>query len=150
MINSYCLLAVLLQGEPVRIVIRALDAVSSTYAKSFAQLCQEVFAARSEANDNVRYLSPLRTWFEKLEVLDGPFESLVQVVCVHALLCFSRHSPDLFFYPSHHLFSALPTNHARPVECVEVFEVLQHASPSGDDRSGNVQLHHKSGVSVHP
>ena len=68
------------QSDQVRSVLRALDAVTSTYSASFAQLCKEVFAARAEANDNVRYLSPLRPWFEQLELLDGPFEE-VQLVC---------------------------------------------------------------------
>ena len=33
----------------------------------FAKLCKEVFGARAEANDNLRYLRPLETWYEQLE-----------------------------------------------------------------------------------
>ena len=59
-----------LQSDPVRRMLRSLDAARSTYAVSFGALCREVFAARAEANDNVRFLAPLRPWFERLERCD--------------------------------------------------------------------------------
>ena len=56
-----------LQSERVRVVLRYLDQSKSTYTQPFAALCRELFHARTEANDNVRFLAPLRPWLERLE-----------------------------------------------------------------------------------
>ena len=56
-----------LQSEQVRAVLQHLDQAKSTYNMPFAKLCKEVFGARAEANDNLRYLRPLESWFERLE-----------------------------------------------------------------------------------
>jgi dynein heavy chain len=56
-----------LQGDHVRKVLQHLDQAKSTYNMPFAKLCKEVFGARAEANDNLRYLRPLETWYEQLE-----------------------------------------------------------------------------------
>jgi dynein heavy chain len=56
-----------LQGERIRKVLRFLDQAKSTYNLPFAKLCKEVFHARSEANDNFKYLRTLESWFGKLE-----------------------------------------------------------------------------------
>ena len=37
------------------------------YNAPFAKLCKELFHARAEANDNVKFLAPLRKWVEQLE-----------------------------------------------------------------------------------
>ena len=51
-----------LQADKLRKVLRTLDALKSTYCSAFARLCKEIFTARIEANDNVRFLRPLRPW----------------------------------------------------------------------------------------
>jgi dynein heavy chain len=48
-----------LQSDRVRRVLQFLDTAKSTYCSPFAKLCKEVFAARLEANDNVKYLRTL-------------------------------------------------------------------------------------------
>ena len=52
-----------LQSQRIRRVLRALDQSKSTYCQTFARLCKEVFAARMEANDNMKYLRTLEDWF---------------------------------------------------------------------------------------
>lgn len=47
-------------------VLRALDQSKSTYCTTFARLCKEVFTARLEANDNMKYLRTLEDWFRRL------------------------------------------------------------------------------------
>jgi dynein heavy chain, axonemal len=56
-----------LQQDRLRKVLRVLDALKSTYCSAFARLCKEVFTARIEANDNVRFLAPSAEWFQRLE-----------------------------------------------------------------------------------
>lgn len=55
-----------LQGPRIRRVLRALDQSKSTYCTTFARLCREVFTARTEANDNTKYLRTLEVWFQNL------------------------------------------------------------------------------------
>ncbi len=69
----------------MRVALRLLDDASSTYATAFAQLCKDVLSARVEANDNVRYLAPLRPWLERLEG-EEHFPNVVAVRCC-------RHAP---------------------------------------------------------
>ena len=64
-----------LQSDRVRRVLRFLDRAKSTYNAPFAKLCTEVFRARAEANDNNRFLKPLRPWLEELENMSS-FEGL--------------------------------------------------------------------------
>jgi len=52
-----------LQGAKIRRVLRALDQSKSTYCTTFARLCKEVFTARVEANDNMKYLRTLEDWY---------------------------------------------------------------------------------------
>ena len=56
-----------LQSEKVRRVLRILDRSKSTYNAPFAKLCKEVFHARAEANNIIKYLRPLIAWFQGLE-----------------------------------------------------------------------------------
>lgn len=65
-----------LQSERVRRVLKILDKSKSTYNAPFAKLCKEVFYARAEANNVVRYLRPLIAWFEGMEN-EMDFERLV-------------------------------------------------------------------------
>ena len=51
----------------VRRVLKILDRSKSSYNAPFAKLCKEVFHARTEANNIVKYLRPLVPWFNGLE-----------------------------------------------------------------------------------
>eukprot|EP01031_Cornospumella_fuschlensis_P030364 gene30365-36688_t len=48
-----------LQSTKVRRILKVLDQLKSTYNAPFAKLCKEVFYARSEANNILKYLKPL-------------------------------------------------------------------------------------------
>ena len=56
-----------LQSSRVRKILRYLDRSKSTYSAPFAKLCKEAFLARSEANDTIRYLRPLRPWLQRID-----------------------------------------------------------------------------------
>ena len=64
-----------LQSVRVRRVLKILDRSKSTYNQPFAKLCKEVFHARAEANNIVKYLRPLVAWFEGFEN-ESDFERL--------------------------------------------------------------------------
>jgi dynein heavy chain len=61
-----------LQSDDVRKVLRFLDLSKSTYCTPFAKLCKEVFSARLEANDNIKYLETLRGLFSDLSSTEFP------------------------------------------------------------------------------
>ena len=56
-----------LQSLKVRRVLKVLDKSKSTYNAPFAKLCKEVFHSRAEANNIIRHLRPLESWFDVLE-----------------------------------------------------------------------------------
>eukprot|EP00752_Nemacystus_decipiens_P011484 g10196.t1 len=56
-----------LQSSRVRKILRYLDRSKSTYSTPFAKLCKEAFLARSEANDTIKYLRPLRPWLQRID-----------------------------------------------------------------------------------
>jgi dynein heavy chain len=66
-----------LQSSRVRYVLRILDKSMSTYNAPFAKLCKDVFHARAEANNIVRYLKPLVPYLDSLEA-ETDFERLTQ------------------------------------------------------------------------
>jgi dynein heavy chain len=82
-----------LQSERIRRVLHFLDAARSTYCTPFAKLCKEVFAARLEANDNVKYLRTLEPWFARL-ANDSDFENLSKLFkpIMHILLLIWKNS----------------------------------------------------------
>ena len=82
-----------LQSDKLRKVLVFLDQSKSTYCSPFAKLCKDVFSARIEANDNVRYLSTLQSWFDKLTGA-LPFNELNQVFgpIMHTILLIWKHS----------------------------------------------------------
>jgi dynein heavy chain, axonemal len=82
-----------LQSSRVRRVLQYLENAKSTYCLPFARLCKEVFAARLEANDNVKYLRTLEGWFHKLNTMDE-FPLLVDVFkpMMHILLLIWKNS----------------------------------------------------------
>ena len=59
-----------LQGRKIGRVLRTLDQANSTYCSSFADLCKDVYTARLEANDNVKFLGMLEDLLEKLTTND--------------------------------------------------------------------------------
>ena len=82
-----------LQSTPVRQVLKFLDKAKSTYNAPFAKLCKEVFSARAEAVDCLRFVSTLEPHFQKLE--DGlPFLQLPEAFkpIMHLLLLIWKNS----------------------------------------------------------
>lgn len=82
-----------LQSARVRKILRALDQSKSTYCTTFARLCKEVFTARIEANDNVKYLRTLEQWFLRLKDCDD-FPTLTELFkpMLHIILLIWKNS----------------------------------------------------------
>jgi dynein heavy chain len=82
-----------LQGPQISRVLRALDQSKSTYCTTFARLCKEVFTARLEANDNMKYLRTLEEWFDKLNGEDS-FPRLLELFkpTLHIILLIWKNS----------------------------------------------------------
>ncbi|GMI19977.1 hypothetical protein TeGR_g12526 [Tetraparma gracilis] len=82
-----------LQGQRIRRVLRALDQQHSTYCATFARLCKDVFTARLEANDNMKYLRTLEDWFDKLNSEDN-FPNLLDLFkpMLHIILLIWKNS----------------------------------------------------------
>jgi len=82
-----------LQSSRIRRVLQFLESAKSTYCLPFARLCKEVFAARLEANDNVKYLRTLEGWFQRLNTMDE-FPQLTEVFkpMMHILLLIWKNS----------------------------------------------------------
>ena len=76
-----------LQSVRVRRILKILDKSKSTYNAPFAKLCKEVFHARAEANNIIKYLQPLVAWFEALEN-ENDFDSITNLFhpILHTLL----------------------------------------------------------------
>jgi dynein heavy chain len=55
-----------LQSDAVRKILRELDEQKSTYINTFARLSKKLLHARTEANDNKKYLWPLNKLFAKI------------------------------------------------------------------------------------
>ena len=83
-----------LQGTQVRRVLKFLDQSKSTYCSPFAKLCKDVFQARLEANDNVRYLQTLKKWFDNLSDSTAAFPTLIRLFkpILHTILLIWKHS----------------------------------------------------------
>lgn len=75
-----------LQSEKMRKVLLFLDRVKSTYNPKFATLCRVLFEARREANENCKYLAPLKPWFERLERVPSSEVSNTFYPIMHILL----------------------------------------------------------------
>ena len=56
-----------LQSLQIRKMLKLLDRTKSIYNSPFAKICKEVFHARTEANDNMKYLRPLIPYFTRFE-----------------------------------------------------------------------------------
>lgn len=82
-----------LQSKKVRKILTALDRSKSTYCTTFARLCKEVFTARIEANDNMKYLRTLEEWFARLNN-DEDFPSLTELFkpMLHIILLIWKNS----------------------------------------------------------
>jgi dynein heavy chain len=66
-----------LQSLRIRRILKVLDQSKSTYNAPFAKLCKEIFYARAEANNIIKFLRPLISWFEAMES-ESDYEGLVQ------------------------------------------------------------------------
>ena len=82
-----------LSGEKIRKVVKILEMTKSTYFPAFNRLCREVAAGRVEANDDVKFLAPLKKYFEKLSMGDD-FPALVEQFrpIMHLVLLIWKHS----------------------------------------------------------
>ena len=82
-----------LQSTAVRQVLKFLDKAKSTYNAPFAKLCKEVFSARAEAVDCLRFVATLEPWFRKLEN-ELPFLQLPEAFkpVMHLLLLIWKNS----------------------------------------------------------
>ncbi|KAF4030914.1 Dynein heavy chain C-terminal domain [Phytophthora infestans] len=82
-----------LQSKKVRKILTALDRSKSTYCATFARLCKEVFTARIEANDNMKYLRTLEEWFIRLNN-DEDFPALTELFkpMLHIILLIWKNS----------------------------------------------------------
>ncbi|GAX83887.1 hypothetical protein CEUSTIGMA_g11312.t1, partial [Chlamydomonas eustigma] len=80
-------------GEKIQKVVKILELARSTYFPAFQRLFQEVELARKEANDNVKFLKPLKKYLEKLNQLDE-FTALVELFkpVMHTLMLIWKHS----------------------------------------------------------
>lgn len=76
-----------LSGEKIQKVVKILELAKSTYFPAFQRLFHEVELARAEANDNVKFLKPLKKYLEKLNMLDE-FTALVELFkpIIHTLM----------------------------------------------------------------
>ena len=81
-----------LQSPSTRRVLKALDQAKSTYCTTFARLCKEVYAARLEANDNMKNLKTLEKWVNKLNEEDFGNLSVMFKPMLHTLMLIWKHS----------------------------------------------------------
>ena len=81
-----------LQSPSIRRILRALDQAKSTYCATFARLCKEVYAARQEANDNMKHLKTLEKWINKLNEDDFSNLSSLFKPSMHIIMLIWKHS----------------------------------------------------------
>ncbi|PNW78281.1 hypothetical protein CHLRE_09g403800v5 [Chlamydomonas reinhardtii] len=82
-----------LTSEKTQKVVKVLELAKSTYYPAFQRLFREVEAAQQEANDNVKFLKPLRKYLDKLNMMDD-FPMLVDLFkpIMHTLMLIWKHS----------------------------------------------------------
>jgi dynein heavy chain len=82
-----------LQSERLRRVLQYLDTNQSTFCEPFAKLCKEVFAARGEAKDNVKFLATVQGYVTQL-ISNSDFGELPALFrpLMHTLLLIWKHS----------------------------------------------------------
>jgi dynein heavy chain len=81
-----------LQNAETRRVLDALDEAKSTYCITFARICKEVYAARLEANDNMKHLKTLEKWVNKLMEDDFVNTSATFKPILHTIMLIWKHS----------------------------------------------------------
>ncbi|KAF4726241.1 hypothetical protein FOZ62_001950 [Perkinsus olseni] len=83
-----------LEAEELRRVLSILKENKSTYVEPFRRLQEEVERARDEANDNVKFLSSLTKYFEKLASDAVDFADLEKLFdpILHTILLVWKHS----------------------------------------------------------
>ncbi|MEW5311809.1 MAG: hypothetical protein WDW38_003494 [Sanguina aurantia] len=84
-----------LSSEKIQKVVTVLELARSTYFPAFQRLYNEVELSRGEANDNVKFLRPLKRYLEKLNGLDE-FVALVELFkpIMHTLSLIWRYSAN--------------------------------------------------------
>ena len=120
-----------LQSAKVRRVLKVLDLSKSTYNGPFAKLCKEVFHARGEANNIVKYLRPLVAWFDGLEN-EGDFDKLESHFkpIVHLILLVWKNSayyntPARLVIMLRQMCNALIRNACQYLNGDTIFEVIE-------------------------
>jgi dynein heavy chain len=125
-----------LNGGDIRRVLRFLDDSKSTYCNPFTKLCREVFTARAEANDNVKFLRTLETWFQQLNDPGGDFRALTDLCkpIMHIVLLIWKNSkfyntPARLVVLMREMCNALIKQACNFVSGKQIFELL------GDDQA---------------
>lgn len=82
-----------LNSPKIQKIVAALEAAESTYHGSYQRLFHEVETAKTVANDNVKFLKPLRKYLDKLNMMDD-WPALVDLFkpIFHLLLLTWKHS----------------------------------------------------------
>eukprot|EP00232_Nephroselmis_pyriformis_P019075 CAMPEP_0182900652 /NCGR_PEP_ID=MMETSP0034_2-20130328/28990_1 /TAXON_ID=156128 /ORGANISM="Nephroselmis pyriformis, Strain CCMP717" /LENGTH=4527 /DNA_ID=CAMNT_0025034901 /DNA_START=131 /DNA_END=13711 /DNA_ORIENTATION=+ len=82
-----------LQSPQIKKVVKVLELTKSTYFPAFNRLCREVGGQRMEANDNVKFLSPLHKYFDKLNMMDEfPEMTVLFKPIMHTILLIWKNS----------------------------------------------------------
>ena len=81
-----------LEKPETRRVLEALEEAKSTYCLTFARMCKEVFAARLEANDNMKHLKTLEKWVLKLNEDDFVNVPKLFKPILHTIMLIWKHS----------------------------------------------------------
>lgn len=82
-----------LTSDKIQKVVNFLENVKSTYHPAFKRLIDELELAQQEAGDNVKFLSPLRANFDKLNMMDD-FPGLTDLFkpLMHVIMLIWKHS----------------------------------------------------------
>lgn len=162
-------------APPLQLNIPFAEFFWGTLTRQHSSGRMQVFTARLEANDNMKYLRTLEDWFDKLND-DGDFPKLLEVrgVYCHEVpgerfavhrMDQSRNVENTFFVRNTlignlrlrmwyflGLFfallypAALQANAAHHLIDLEKQQALQHTGPVGCPHAGNLQQPHYSGV----
>ena len=126
-----------LQSDRIRKVLRHLDQSKSTYCSPFAKLCKEVFTARTEANDNLRYLQTLGPWCHKLVTPGYDFPGLVHLFkpLLHTILMIWKNSqfyntPTRIVVLMREICNALINQSCEFISGNQIFELIESGDAS--------------------
>ena len=82
-----------LKSKQMRQVMIFMDQAKSSYTGPFGSICREVFAARLEANNNVKFLCTMENWFSQLKMVSD-FPEMVSLYkpMMHIILLIWKNS----------------------------------------------------------